>query len=511
MKKTVSLMLALVLMCTTLFGLTSCGGAEGDFDALNAQIAELTKQIDEANSKIATLEAEKAAQTAEITELKAEVKVLEGEKNALVANANALEAEKALLEEKIATLEAEKVAQTAEITELKAEVKVLEGEKNALAANANALEAEIERLKALMDGNSNAILEEIHELEAEKNALIEEVTDLRAENQALRNCLAGIHTKTTATDKKDGTHSYPCGICGTAVVENHNYVNDICTVCGGMQRGHGEYEYIYFGEYPQSLKTADVTITETTDSRGYYLGSDGCYYAKVTARPKGTNYSFANGETITNNGVYYFKVEPIRWRILFEENGEAFLLCDSIIANMAYQSSYYTIGNFDYTTANGAPEGTFANNYEYSEVRAWLNNAFYENAFSALEQSAILTTTVDNSVASTGYTDNLCACNDTEDKVFLLSYAEATSVGYGFSSSPSNDEARYMVTSDYSRATGAYMSPFSSTYGNGYWWLRSPDDVYTLNAFRVSNSGPVSDYFVHRTEYGVVPALRIRL
>lgn len=47
-----------------------------------------------------------------------------------------------------------------------------------------------------------------------------------------------------------------------------------------------------FGEYPQALKENDVEITTTVDSRGYYLGSDGAYYAKVTATPAGTGYKF---------------------------------------------------------------------------------------------------------------------------------------------------------------------------------------------------------------------------
>jgi uncharacterized repeat protein (TIGR02543 family) len=70
-------------------------------------------------------------------------------------------------------------------------------------------------------------------------------------------------------------------------------------------------DYIYLGEYPQTLKSDDVTITKTIDERGYYLGSDGFYYAKYS--------------------TYYFKVEPIRWRILTEQDGKAFLFCDIII------------------------------------------------------------------------------------------------------------------------------------------------------------------------------------
>lgn len=84
---------------------------------------------------------------------------------------------------------------------------------------------------------------------------------------------------------------------------------------------------------------------------------------------------------------------------------------------------------------------------------------------------------------------------------------EVTNSAYGFS-----NEAREMKTSDYSRATGAYMSTSSSYYGNGFWWLRSPFDCSSRYARNVRNGGNIiSDGSVSDTYYGLVPALRIRL
>ena len=42
-------------------------------------------------------------------------------------------------------------------------------------------------------------------------------------------------------------------------------------------------DYIYFGEYPQTIKASDVVITSTQDERGYYLGSDGAAFAAPCA------------------------------------------------------------------------------------------------------------------------------------------------------------------------------------------------------------------------------------
>ena len=55
--------------------------------------------------------------------------------------------------------------------------------------------------------------------------------------------------------------------------------------CDKEGKPSDEGEYVLFGEYPQSLKAPDVEITETVDGRGYCLGTDGEYYAKVVASP----------------------------------------------------------------------------------------------------------------------------------------------------------------------------------------------------------------------------------
>jgi len=253
--------------------------------------------------------------------------------------------------------------------------------------------------------------------------------------------------------------------------------------------------YIYFGEYPQTIKADNVTITDTTDSRGYYLGSDGCYYAKLKATPCTSYYTFTTGEVIDGGNVYYFKVEPIRWRILSEENGEAFLLCDSIIANQRFDEK--------------------SNNYAESEIRAWLNNTFYDTAFGELEKALILTTEVDNSAKSANPHDdsnywnngvNRYVCENTRDRVFLLSEEEVTNSAYGFEMYTS-DKGRVMATSDYSRAIGAMMNDD----GIGWWWLRSPSYEGSQIARGNIDDGQVQRISVYTPREGVVPAIRIML
>ena len=266
-----------------------------------------------------------------------------------------------------------------------------------------------------------------------------------------------------------------------------------------------EGDYIYFGEYSQTIKSSDVTVGDVADDDGYYLGSDGERYAKVVADPHYVDYTFSDGSAVTEGNTYYFKVEPIRWRILSESDGSAFILADGIIANHYY---HHTTGT---TTIDG--EKVYANNYKHSDIRAWLNDEFLNTAFGEAAQGLIETTEVDNSVYSTGYSINEYACENTFDKVFLLSYREAANSEYGFSSDYSDYTAWQMTVSDYARSTGAYMNTSNDYFfGCGYWWLRSACSDYSGSARYACGGGYVfSSDFVYYDDHGVVPALNITL
>lgn len=272
-------------------------------------------------------------------------------------------------------------------------------------------------------------------------------------------------------------------------------------------------EYLLFGSFPQTLKDDGVTVGTVADSRGYYLGSDGEYYAAIKAVPYDSRYTFSNGDIIEKDKIYYFKVEPIRWRILSEGEGDALILCDSIIANMAYQPTYSEEDGEYYTSANGAPHKTYSNSYEYSEVRRWLINDFYDVAFNGLQAEIILPTSLDNSIDSTGYDSNPYASGNLTDKVFLLSYKDITNENYGFfSDSETCDAERKIQTNDYSRATGAWMDSSSRNFRNGWWMLRSPDATSSHNVREVKPDGTCLDVnYVGDFSEGVVPALRISL
>ncbi len=256
--------------------------------------------------------------------------------------------------------------------------------------------------------------------------------------------------------------------------------------------------YVEFGMFPQTVKADDVTVDESSaDANGWYLGSDGARYAKVTAAPHGS-CAFSTGAAVESGKTYYFKVEPIRWQVLSDADGTMFLLADRVLANMAYDAD--------------------CADYAESDIRAWLNDDFLTAAFNAEESAAILVTEVDNSAASTGFAGNDNACENTNDKIFLPSRTEMISTAYNFLKDDGPDRFREREVSDYAKATGAYAHPEKSAdsaqnyYGNGWWWLRSPIDWSDDVACAVHVNGIVrygSADYVSLAYIGVVPALKV--
>lgn len=116
-------------------------------------------------------------------------------------------------------------------------------------------------------------------------------------------------------------------------------------------------------------------------------------------------------------------------------------------------------------------------------------------------------TTVDNGVESTGYESNECVCENTQDKVFLLSAKEVTMTEYGFTTEKDKSDIREKQTTAYAQAQGAYTYEHS---GSGFWRLRSPLD-FSISARYVDYDGSLQGWDVDSFEFGIVPALQIRL
>ena len=150
--------------------------------------------------------------------------------------------------------------------------------------------------------------------------------------------------------------------------------------------------------------------------------------------------------------------------------------------------------------------------WEQSSVRSWLNRTFMKKAFSAKEQSAILQTNVDNS-KSQGYSEwSTSGGNNTQDKIFLLSYAEANKY-FGVTNDDRKNTKSRVTPTAYAKKQGANTDDsYMTTEGSaaGWWWLRSPG-LFQNDAAIVYIDGSLGLFYV-RSGSGVVrPALWINL
>lgn len=234
-----------------------------------------------------------------------------------------------------------------------------------------------------------------------------------------------------------------------------------------------------YGMYPkthinkQSLINNLNNISEP-ESNGWYLYEND-YYAKVVATPykwsAAPDYApeFDDGTEVYEGETHWFKVEPIEWSIRRtpQSDGHYYLLSKYLIDVHAFNSSRESY------TVEG--KTIYANNYEHSDIRSWLNGEFYSQAFS-LDASCVLDITINNAKSTTNSSSGTYYCDNTIDKVFLPSYRELTVYDYGFG----NDETRRAKTTDYTRAIGVcyIIDNDDKTYFkfNAQYWTRSPDN-----------------------------------
>ncbi len=355
-----------------------------------------------------------------------------------------------------------------------------------------------------------------------------------------------------------GHHHKECEVCGYHMVEEdygemlpHEWEENLtadnhkkCSICGTEETLYEERDgKIYFGEYPQTKETDNgitATLAQMSGNRpvrgnsgewtdyGYYINGStseymwyidleyggeryrGVYFTSY--RPYYTTNSSSTGNSNQDdngyytNTLYWFKWEPIEWRVLERTDGEAFLMSNVILDSQQYYRTTSGTRSIDGKTV-------YPNNYKESDIRAWLNGTFYNWAFDEFEQVIINETLVDNSASTTSSSSNSYACENTNDKVFLLSYKDVLNTSYGFNLSSGNyDTARRLKTTGYAQSQGADTLTNSSYRGNGMWWLRSPLDYDSSRALSVNGDGNAdcNDY-VNYTSTGVVPALRITL
>lgn len=263
-----------------------------------------------------------------------------------------------------------------------------------------------------------------------------------------------------------------------------------------------------YGMYPQSVVDDEDLISKlneltTPNEEGYYE-FDGDFYFKKVAKPFDFSWvvssetyvaqDFDNGEHIEKNSTYWFKVEPISWDILSNDNGVFSLISTKLLDSLHYNKSENPSG----------PGGSIkANNYENSSLRDWLNGKFFDKSFS-LCGDEILEIEVDNSVESTGASTNPYVCENTNDKVYAPSVKELRNLY-------KQDDTPWCITTDYSRTCGIYYDLKSTTLYCADYWTRSPFNNSESDAYRGKVTGYINACGVSVGSNAVRPCITIEV
>ena len=172
--------------------------------------------------------------------------------------------------------------------------------------------------------------------------------------------------------------------------------------------------------------------------------------------------------------------ENIEWILLTKENEKVLLISRYALDCQPYTTKWEEI------------------TWEACTLRKWLNNEFFNAAFSDEEKSMIITAAV---AADMNPKNGTKAGADTKDKVFLLSIVEVENYFV-------SDSERECSPTTYAKSNGVYVA----NNGNCWWWLRSPGYLQS-DAANVGSNGGVgyNGNYVNYETNAVRPAMWIDL
>ncbi len=193
---------------------------------------------------------------------------------------------------------------------------------------------------------------------------------------------------------------------------------------------------------------------------------------------------------------------PVKWRVLQNSGSELFILSEHILDCKRYHGKSADITWYDCVAVN----------WRDCDLRKWLNDEFYNTAFTAAEKEFI---------KPAHCTGNGEGSPDTEDRVFLLSVNEIKDA-----SQKQGKDLRRAVGTDFAKMKkpdGCSLYVYDKTNKDNYiirngkeagcswWWLRTQGNKPT-RAFFVGTGCSIRSYAnVSAARDGVRPALKLNL
>lgn len=171
--------------------------------------------------------------------------------------------------------------------------------------------------------------------------------------------------------------------------------------------------------------------------------------------------------------------EDIQWIVLDQQDNRVMLISRYCLDCKPYHDTLESI------------------NWEYCSLREWLNDAFFNTAFTEEEQARIFVMTNENPEHDLAKTSS---GRTTIDRVSILSREEAETLF-------TNVTERIAAPTQYAKANGAYLN---SETNAGWWWLRTTSFLNDHVTYTTSLGGvSVEGREVTRTDAGVRPVIWI--
>lgn len=353
------------------------------------------------------------------------------------------------------------------------------------------------------------------------------------ENGVCRTCR--VDSTRLVYTKKNGVITM--GTYPQSRVTDEELLEALTAAAGMLPTAAGAGEWTPYGDCTANGQTGDFMWYRdlSLDGAAYRAVYFTAYRPLSSDLPADGIYSEQDDNGYAKGTVYFFRYDPIRWRILSRSGGKVLLLADLVLDAVPYQdrvqevslpNPYHQEGDtgtpedllFTVTDANGAPSGTNANSYAYSRVRRFLIEEFLRTAFTPGEAALLNAVTVGegekdrSTVASIG------------DRVFLLSAQDILTLC-------ATADMQFRRGSDYAACRGLRLLHDNNRFAGGaYWFLRTPKK-YALpfapsvkaNSELTASVGMISAagdrkfdlaYFTSRVDYafvGTCPALWLTL
>lgn len=234
----------------------------------------------------------------------------------------------------------------------------------------------------------------------------------------------------------------------------------------------------------------DIDNDGMNDYRGEYFTA----HSFASHGETETNYTGVMASNYTNKEILWYKYEPITWNIVDKKDGKALITTNY---SLEY-SKFNSISQDDKFEHNGGLG--YSNNYEFSDIRKWLNDYFYNSSFNNKEKEILKKEEVKNDLSSTGVTENNYICNNTLDNIFLLSKEEVKKYN--------------LDTLIYPTPCAYHNDRKITTYSLYSFWTRSPYTKANMVELGYVQSSLHNEYdnneLVNKKE-GIRPALWIEL